>query len=70
MIAIPVAGHAHHAPETLAAIARGHGLAAEPAADMTAAIDAAADRGAGIVLIAGSLYIAGEALVRNDQCPE
>ncbi len=71
--AVPVPGHAHHAPETLAAAARTHGLAATTAGDPIAAIDAIAlSQAPGalpVVLIAGSLYLAGEVLKANGTLP-
>jgi dihydrofolate synthase/folylpolyglutamate synthase len=67
LIAVPVPGHAHHAPDTLATIARSLGLPADTAPDIPAALDRVAD--AGLVLIAGSLYLAGEALAQNDELP-
>ena len=67
VIAVPVPGHDHHAPEALAALARDLGLAAETAADIPQALDRAT--ACPVVLIAGSLYLAGEALVLNDEPP-
>ena len=72
VVAIPVPGHAHHAPDMLAGIARGFGLTAETAADPADALDHIAARGdaPSLVLIAGSLYLAGEVLAANDQLPD
>jgi dihydrofolate synthase/folylpolyglutamate synthase len=71
--AVPVPGHAHHAPADLAAAARGAGLNALAAADVESAlgwIARHADRESPpIVLILGSLYLAGEVLNSNDQAP-
>jgi dihydrofolate synthase / folylpolyglutamate synthase len=71
--AIPIEGHAHHAPATLAAIAREQGitaLAARDAEDALSWIARHADRAAPpIVLILGSLYLAGDILRENGQAP-
>ena len=72
--AVPVPDHAHHAPEALAAAARAHGLAATTAADPLAALaEIAAGARPGrppIVLIAGSLYLAGAVLAINGTPPD
>lgn len=49
-------------PAALAAVARGHGLAATPAGSVDEALDLALRLGAGRVAICGSLYLAGEVL--------
>lgn len=49
-------------PEALAAVARGHGLGAQPAGSVAGALDLALRLGAGRVVICGSLYLAGEVL--------
>ena len=49
-------------PAALAAVARGHGLAATPAGSVDEALDMALRFGAGRVAICGSLYLAGEVL--------
>jgi dihydrofolate synthase/folylpolyglutamate synthase len=71
--AVPVPGHPHHAPAALAALARGAGLGSLTAADVDSAlgwIARHADRGRPpIVLILGSLYLAGEVLRANGQMP-
>ena len=71
--AVPVPGHPHHAPADLAAAARGAGLTSMVAADVDPAlrwIARHADRGRPpIVLILGSLYLAGEVLRANGQAP-
>jgi dihydrofolate synthase/folylpolyglutamate synthase len=71
--AVPVPGHPHHAPADLAAAARGSGLSSLPAAGVPAALDwiaRHADRERPpIVLILGSLYLAGEVLNANGQAP-
>ena len=70
---VPIAGHAHHPPATLAATAREAGISALPSADVPAAlswIGRHSDRSKPpIVLIMGSLYLAGEMLRMNDQLP-
>jgi dihydrofolate synthase/folylpolyglutamate synthase len=72
--AVPVPGHAHHRPTALAALARGAGLVGLSAADPVQALDwigRHADRAAPpIVLIAGSLYLAGEVLAFNGTPPD
>ncbi|KQN31272.1 bifunctional folylpolyglutamate synthase/dihydrofolate synthase [Sphingomonas sp. Leaf34] len=72
VIAIPVPGHAHHAPEALAAIARTCGATADTAPSPADALDriAAGSDQPNLVLIAGSLYLAGEVLAANDQPPD
>jgi len=71
VIALPVPGHAHHAPDALAAIARRAGCSAETAATPAEALDRIAAQGdmPQFVLIAGSLYLAGEVLAANDELP-
>jgi dihydrofolate synthase/folylpolyglutamate synthase len=70
---IPVPGHEHHSPEALAAIARETGLSAMPAAGVDDAlrwIARHADREhPPVVLIMGSLYLAGEVLKANGELP-
>ena len=71
--AIPVPGHAHHAPAALAAEAKEAGLTARPEENVESAlgwISRHADRAhPPIVLVLGSLYLAGEVLRKNDQPP-
>ncbi len=71
--AVPVPGHDHHAPEALAAVAREAGLGAMPAGGVEEAlrwIARHADQARPpIVLVMGSLYVAGEMLGANDQPP-
>ncbi len=70
---MPVPDHEHHTPETLVAIARGMGMIANIATDVPTAladITAAADPAEPpIVLVLGSLYLAGEVLAANDEAP-
>ncbi len=70
---VPIPGHVHHAPAALAAAARDEAITALTATDFTGAlgwIGRHADRAAPpIVLILGSLYLAGEVLKANGQMP-
>jgi dihydrofolate synthase/folylpolyglutamate synthase len=71
--AVPVASHEHHDPAALAAAAREAGLSAMAAADVEEAlawIARHADRERPpVVLVLGSLYLAGEVLEKNGQPP-
>jgi dihydrofolate synthase/folylpolyglutamate synthase len=71
--AIPVPDHEHHPPTELAAIARDAGMSAMIAAgveDSLRWIARHADRDRPpVVLIMGSLYLAGTVLAANDQAP-
>jgi dihydrofolate synthase/folylpolyglutamate synthase len=71
--AVPIPGHAHHAPNALAARAKEEGLRAVTARDFREAliwIARHADRAAPpVVLILGSLYLAGKVLRENEQPP-
>ena len=70
VIAIPVPGHAHHDPADLAAIAASEGaLSTAAAADVEQAFAMLSGTEAERILIAGSLYLAGEVLSRNDEIP-
>ncbi len=69
VIAVPVPGHAHHTPAALALLAERLGVPATTAADLPQAVDQAASHIDAVVLIAGSLYLAGEALALNDEAP-
>ena len=71
--AIPVPGHPHHSPATLAAEAKAAGLTARPDENVESALGwiarhAERDRPP-MVLVLGSLYLAGEVLRKNDQAP-
>lgn len=70
VIAVPVAGHAHHAPEALADAARAARMEASASPDVAAALHRIAQEG-GVpaVLIMGSLYLAGVVLAENGQAP-
>ncbi|MEQ1689257.1 MAG: bifunctional folylpolyglutamate synthase/dihydrofolate synthase, partial [Sphingopyxis sp.] len=74
LIAVPIADHAHHAPEALAALAEARSIPAATATDIRSAVALAAqmpdDLGTMPVLIAGSLYLAGEVLRLNGQAPD
>ncbi len=72
VIAIPVPGHDHHAPEALATLAEQHGAAsARTAASVEDAFDILASLRVGqSVLVAGSLYLAGEVLRLNGEEPD
>ncbi|OWK32573.1 bifunctional folylpolyglutamate synthase/dihydrofolate synthase [Sphingomonas mucosissima] len=70
IIAIPVPGHAHHQPAELAAVALENGAeAATTAPSVEAAFTALASVPVDRVLVAGSLYLAGEALALNEEIP-
>ena len=68
---VPVPGHAHHAPADLVRIAKETGLPGAAAPDVAGALTAianGADRARPpVVLVAGSLYIAGGVLKANGQ---
>jgi dihydrofolate synthase / folylpolyglutamate synthase len=70
---VPVPGHAHHAPEALAAEARKLGLSALPSESVEAALAAIARLSEAeqppAVMIMGSLYLAGAVLKANAQVP-
>ena len=74
---VPIPGHAHHSPGTLAAITKLAGLDAIPADDVPSAIDRIVAQGQGrgqsqtppVILIAGSLYLAGRVLEANGTIP-
>uniref|UniRef100_UPI0035CB84A8 bifunctional folylpolyglutamate synthase/dihydrofolate synthase n=1 Tax=uncultured Sphingomonas sp. TaxID=158754 RepID=UPI0035CB84A8 len=72
--AVPVPNHEHHAPASLAAIAHDLGIAAHTAPDIAAALRDIAAIGdpaePPIVLILGSLYLAGSVLSANAEAPD
>lgn len=69
--AVPVPGHAHHDPADLAATARALGIpSAATAPDVPTALDSLHTTEAPLVLILGSLYLAGEVLRENDELPD
>ncbi|OYY68858.1 folylpolyglutamate synthase/dihydrofolate synthase family protein [Sphingomonas sp. 28-63-12] len=71
--AVPVPDHEHHAPEALAAAADKLGLRAHAANDVESALDVIAGRAdpanPPVVLVLGSLYLAGGVLAANGQMP-
>ncbi|MFD1787236.1 bifunctional folylpolyglutamate synthase/dihydrofolate synthase [Sphingomonas floccifaciens] len=67
---VPIPGHDHHAPESLAAIAAESGVSGGTAADVPTAFDALARSGTQAVAVLGSLYLAGEVLAKNDEWPD
>lgn len=74
LTAVPVPGHEHHAPADLAAIGCRLGIATTAAADgvIAALYDLARRTSHGmppVILILGSLYLAGEVLAANDERP-
>jgi len=73
LLAVPVPGHAHHAPKTLAEIAENFGVTGAIATDVPAALRAIASRAdpanPPAVLIVGTLYLAGVVLDANGQRP-
>ena len=72
--AVPVPEHDHHAPAALAAVAHDLGIAAHTATDVATAlrdITAIADPAEPpIVLVLGSLYLAGGVLAANGELPD
>ena len=69
VVAVPVEGHDHHAPDMLAALAASLGACATTVGSLPQALDRLAGDGPSQALIAGSLYLAGEALTLNDELP-
>jgi dihydrofolate synthase/folylpolyglutamate synthase len=71
--AVPVPGHDHHAPEALVATARACGIGGLTSSNVDSAlgwIARHADRARPpVVLILGSLYLAGEVLKKNGELP-
>lgn len=71
LTAVPVPGHAHHSPEDLAAAARALGIPTTATApDVPSALASLQTAQAPLVLILGSLYLAGEVLRGNDERPD
>lgn len=69
--AVPVPGHAHHDPADLAATARALGIPrTATASDVPTALSNLNSVEAPLVLILGSLYLAGEVLRQNDELPD
>jgi dihydrofolate synthase/folylpolyglutamate synthase len=70
---VSVPGHAHHTPPVLAGLAAEAGIAAAPADSVASALDRIAASPEGkppIVLIGGSLYLAGRVLVEDGSIPD
>lgn len=69
--AFPVPGHDHHAPETIVATAEALGLTASTITDPIAGLSEVAQEGGEppIVMIGGTLYIAGSVLLANGTPP-
>jgi dihydrofolate synthase / folylpolyglutamate synthase len=71
---VPLIGHEHHDPRDVAMFAQAHSAPRHcyPAFSLDQAIDRLAgdEDGAPTVLIAGSLYLAGEVLAANDELPD
>ncbi|MDK2766869.1 MAG: bifunctional folylpolyglutamate synthase/dihydrofolate synthase [Sphingomonas sp.] len=68
--AVPVPGHAHHDPADLAATARALGIPITATAPDVPTALAGIHADAPLVLILGSLYLAGEVLRANDELPD
>lgn len=72
--AVPIAGHAHHLPTELVATAQTLGLKAYAALDVADALQRVAETCRGgpppLVLIAGSLYLAGAVLEESGLLPD
>ena len=67
---VPVPDHDHHSPDTLAAAAGPAGRIAEDLAAALRSIAGEADPDRPpVVLIFGSLYLAGDVLSRNGEAP-
>ncbi len=70
VVAVPIDDHEYHDPDALAAIACRFGAESSAAPSIKAALSSLATAGEPrAVLIAGSLYLAGEALAANDEMP-
>ena len=70
VVTLPVSDHESHAPADLARIAASLDLSATASPDLASAVERAAATRAGPVLIAGSLYLAGEVLRANGTAVE
>lgn len=67
---VPIPGHDHHAPATLATIAEAAGVPGRTADDVPIAFDAITTAGTQAVAVLGSLYLAGDVLAENDELPD
>ena len=73
VVAVPVPTHEHHEPEVLVETALGLGIPrAAAAADVPSALRVIAsyDENAPVVMVMGSLYLAGKVLEANDEIPD
>ena len=70
LTAVPIPGHDHHAPDALAAVAKNLGLEASTAVDLDSALETLATDPGTPVAILGSLYLAGQVLLANDELPD
>jgi dihydrofolate synthase/folylpolyglutamate synthase len=70
LVAIPVPGHAHHHPADLASLARAAGAMASAATSLEDAFAHLSEASIDRILVAGSLYLAGEVLAANDELPD
>ena len=70
VVAVPVPGHEHHAPEALAELAASFGAVSSTGGSVPLALDTLALGRSQAVLVAGSLYLAGQALADNDEPPD
>lgn len=75
LVAVPTPGHEHHAPGDLARAATAAGIAATATAPDVPSAIAMLGTGAPnglppMILILGSLYLAGEVLALNDEAPD
>ncbi len=68
--AVPVPGHAHHDPADLAATAHALGITTTGIAPDVPTALARIQEDSPLVLILGSLYLAGEVLRENDELPD
>ena len=65
-----VEGHKGANPDDLASAAGAGRLVAEAHTSFESALKAASETGAEIILVCGSLYLAGSVLLKNNQCPD
>lgn len=70
VVAVPVPGHDAHAPAIIAATAQKLGIASGTAPNVAQALRMLPPRPNHQVLIAGSLYLAGRVLEKNEQIPD
>jgi dihydrofolate synthase / folylpolyglutamate synthase len=67
MTMVPVPGKGHHAPQMLVSVATELGIPATAAPDVATALKQSREP---LILIAGSLYLAGDVLKANNQLPD